>query len=170
MDALVGIIMGSQSDWDTMRFAEETLQKLGVPYEVEIVSAHRTPDKLFHYAETAESRGIEVIIAGAGGAAHLPGMAAAKTCLPVLGVPMQSHALNGMDSLLSIVQMPAGIPVGTLAIGKAGAINAALLAVAIVGNKHDDFKVALKHYRQAQSDTVLANPDPRHADLARRTA
>ena len=128
MTALIGIIMGSTSDWDTMQHAAQTLEHLDIPHEVEVVSAHRTPDKLFAYAEAAESKGLEVIIAGAGGAAHLPGMTAAKTALPVLGVPVQSKALNGMDSLLSIVQMPAGIPVGTLAIGKAGAINAALLA------------------------------------------
>ncbi|MGB4498473.1 MAG: 5-(carboxyamino)imidazole ribonucleotide mutase, partial [Methylococcaceae bacterium] len=127
MSALVGIIMGSTSDWETMEFAAQTLEKLGIPHEVEVVSAHRTPDKLFAYAESAENKGLEVIIAGAGGAAHLPGMTAAKTAIPVLGVPVQSKALNGMDSLLSIVQMPAGIPVGTLAIGKAGAVNAALL-------------------------------------------
>ncbi|MDO9104050.1 MAG: 5-(carboxyamino)imidazole ribonucleotide mutase [Methylovulum sp.] len=164
MTALVGIIMGSTSDWDTMRFAAETLDKLGVPHEIEVVSAHRTPDKLFHYAETAEARGFEVIIAGAGGAAHLPGMTAAKTAIPVLGVPIQSKALNGMDSLLSIVQMPAGIPVGTLAIGKAGAINAALLAAAIIGNKHPRYKDALQCFRQAQTETVLAEPDPKHAE------
>ena len=162
MTALVGIIMGSASDWDTMCFTEETLIKLGIPYEVEIVSAHRTPDKLFHYAETAEAKGLEVIIAGAGGAAHLPGMTAAKTAIPVLGVPVQSKALNGMDSLLSIVQMPAGIPVGTLAIGKAGAINAALLAAAIVSNKHSQYRNALINFRQEQTETVLAHADPRN--------
>ncbi len=161
MTTLVGIIMGSVSDWDTMRFAAETLEQLGIPHEVEVVSAHRTPDKLFHYAETAEAKGLEVIIAGAGGAAHLPGMTAAKTALPVLGVPVQSKALNGMDSLLSIVQMPAGIPVGTLAIGKAGAINAALLAAAIVSNKHSQYRRALTDFRQQQTDTVLAHADPR---------
>ena len=131
---LVGIIMGSKSDWDTMQHAVSILQQLQIPHEVEVVSAHRTPDKLFQYAELAEDRGIEVIVAGAGGAAHLPGMAAAKTSLPVLGVPVQSKALNGMDSLLSIAQMPAGIPVGTLAIGRAGAANAALLAASILAN------------------------------------
>jgi 5-(carboxyamino)imidazole ribonucleotide mutase len=161
MTALVGIIMGSSSDWETMRHAAETLDKLGIPHEIEIVSAHRTPDKLFAYAEAAESKGLEVIIAGAGGAAHLPGMTAAKTALPVLGVPVQSKALNGMDSLLSIAQMPAGIPVGTLAIGKAGAINAALLAAAILGNKHDKFRKVLQDYRSEQTRNVLDNPDPR---------
>lgn len=159
--ALVGVIMGSRSDWETMRHGVEILEKLGIAHEVEVVSAHRTPDKLFEYAGSAEDRGIEVIIAGAGGAAHLPGMAAAKTSLPVLGVPVQSKALSGMDSLLSIAQMPAGIPVGTLAIGRAGAANAALLAASILGNKYPDIKAALKTFRQAQTDTVLANPDPR---------
>ncbi len=161
MTALVGIIMGSTSDWETMRFAAETLEKLGIPHDVEVVSAHRTPDKLFAYAESAESKGLEVIIAGAGGAAHLPGMTAAKTAIPVLGVPVQSKALNGMDSLLSIVQMPAGIPVGTLAIGKAGAINAALLATSIISNKHKQYRPALEKFRQEQTDTVLENSDPR---------
>lgn len=161
MTALVGIIMGSSSDWETMRHAAETLEKLGIPHEIEIVSAHRTPDKLFAYAEAAESKGLEVIIAGAGGAAHLPGMTSAKTVVPVLGVPVQSKALNGMDSLLSIVQMPAGIPVGTLAIGKAGAINAALLAAAILGNKHEKFRKILQDYRNEQTRNVLDNPDPR---------
>ena len=160
---LVGVIMGSSSDWETMRHAAETLERLGVPHEVEVVSAHRTPDKLFRYAEQAEGRGLEVIIAGAGGAAHLPGMAAAKTALPVLGVPVQSKALNGMDSLLSIVQMPAGIPVGTLAIGRAGAVNAALLAAAILGGRFPEIRAALKAYRQTQTETVLAHPDPREA-------
>lgn len=161
MTALVGIIMGSTSDWETMRFAAETLEQLGVPHSVEVVSAHRTPDKLFHYAENAHSKGLEVIIAGAGGAAHLPGMTAAKTTLPVLGVPIQSKALNGMDSLLSIVQMPAGIPVGTLAIGKAGAINAALLATAIISNKHQQYRAALENFRATQTENVLAHADPR---------
>jgi 5-(carboxyamino)imidazole ribonucleotide mutase len=161
MKPLVGIIMGSTSDWETMRYATETLEELGVPFEAEVVSAHRTPDKLFQYAEQAEGRGIEVIIAGAGGAAHLPGMVAAKTALPVLGVPVQSKALNGMDSLLSIVQMPAGIPVGTLAIGRAGAVNAALLAAATLGNKYDDIRTALKAFLAKQTETVLSNPDPR---------
>ena len=165
MTALVGIIMGSTSDWETMRFAAETLERLGIPHEIEVVSAHRTPDKLFHYAETAESKGIEVIIAGAGGAAHLPGMTAAKTAVPVLGVPVQSKALNGMDSLLSIVQMPAGIPVGTLAIGKAGAINAALLAAAIISNKHTRYRDALNTFRREQTETVLAHSDPREEIL-----
>lgn len=144
-----------------MRHAVETLEALGVPYEVQVVSAHRTPDKMFEYASTAESRGLEVIIAGAGGAAHLPGMTASKTTLPVLGVPIESHALKGMDSLLSIVQMPAGIPVGTLAIGRAGAINAALLATAILANKYPQFRDALKTYRQRQAQAVLDAPDPR---------
>ncbi|MEI6542592.1 MAG: 5-(carboxyamino)imidazole ribonucleotide mutase [Methylococcales bacterium] len=165
MTALVGIIMGSTSDWETMRFAVETLERLGIPHQVEVVSAHRTPDKLFQYAETAESKGLEVIIAGAGGAAHLPGMTAAKTALPVLGVPVQSKALNGMDSLLSIVQMPAGIPVGTLAIGKAGAINAALLAAAIISNKHTEYRSALNTFRNDQTEAVLAHPDPREEVL-----
>lgn len=165
MTALVGIIMGSTSDWETMRFAVETLERLGIPYECEVVSAHRTPDKLFHYAETAEAKGLEVIIAGAGGAAHLPGMTAAKTIVPVLGVPVQSKALNGMDSLLSIVQMPAGIPVGTLAIGKAGAINAALLAAAIVSNKHTEFREALHTFRNEQTEAVLLHSDPRETTL-----
>jgi 5-(carboxyamino)imidazole ribonucleotide mutase len=161
MTALVGVIMGSASDWDTMRFTAETLVRLGIPHEIEIVSAHRTPDKLFAYAEAAETKGLEVIIAGAGGAAHLPGMTAAKTTVPVLGVPIQSKALNGMDSLLSIAQMPAGIPVGTLAIGKAGAINAALLAAAIISNKHEKYRAALHEYRREQTNSVLENADPR---------
>ncbi len=165
MTALVGIIMGSTSDWETMRFAAETLERLGIPHEIEVVSAHRTPDKLFHYAETAESKGLEVIVAGAGGAAHLPGMTAAKTTLPVLGVPVQSKTLNGMDSLLSIVQMPAGIPVGTLAIGKAGAINAALLAAAIISNRHTQYRDALNEFRREQTETVLAHSDPREEIL-----
>jgi len=157
----VGVIMGSRSDWETMRHAAETLERLGVAHEVEVVSAHRTPDKLFHYAETATERGLEVIIAGAGGAAHLPGMVAAKTAVPVLGVPVQSKALNGMDSLLSIVQMPAGVPVGTLAIGRAGAINAALLAAGIVANHDPRIREALAAFRREQTETVLAAPDPR---------
>jgi 5-(carboxyamino)imidazole ribonucleotide mutase len=161
MQPLVGIILGSKSDWETMSHAAHTLEALQVPFEVRIVSAHRTPDLLLEYAASAESRGLEVIIAGAGGAAHLPGMTAAKTVLPVLGVPVQSKALNGIDSLLSIVQMPAGIPVGTLAIGKAGAINAALLAVAILSNKYPQFRQALHRYRENQTQAVLAHPDPR---------
>lgn len=161
MTALVGIIMGSQSDWETLSNAADTLEKLNIPFEVKVVSAHRTPDLLFQYAETAANRGIEVIIAGAGGAAHLPGMAAAKTSLPVLGVPVKSASLNGIDSLLSIVQMPAGIPVGTLAIGKAGAINAALLAVSILGNKYPNYRQALDTFRAQQTDNVLSQPDPR---------
>ena len=163
MSPLAGIIMGSQSDWDTMRHAAETLDTLEIPHEVRIVSAHRTPDLLFEYAAGAADRGLEVIIAGAGGAAHLPGMAAAKTLLPVLGVPVQSRALNGLDSLLSIAQMPAGIPVGTLAIGKAGAVNAALLAGAILANKYPRVGAALAAYREARTDGVLQNPDPRNA-------
>ena len=158
---LVGVIMGSRSDWETMGHAVETLEALGVPYETRVVSAHRTPDLLFEYAGSAGERGLEVIIAGAGGAAHLPGMAAAKTTLPVLGVPVESHALKGMDSLLSIVQMPAGIPVGTLAIGRAGAINAALLAAAIVGNSRPEIRAALHDWRARQTQTVLDHPDPR---------
>ena len=165
MTALIGIIMGSTSDWDTMQHAAQTLEQLGIPHEVEVVSAHRTPDKLFHYAESAEKKGLQVIIAGAGGAAHLPGMTAAKTTVPVLGVPVQSKALNGMDSLLSIVQMPAGIPVGTLAIGRAGAINAALLAASIVSNQYPEYKIALKNYRQKQTDAVEANSDPRKVTI-----
>jgi 5-(carboxyamino)imidazole ribonucleotide mutase len=158
---LVGVIMGSRSDWETMTHAVQTLERLGVPFEVRIVSAHRTPDLLFDYAESAADRGLEVIIAGAGGAAHLPGMAAAKTDLPVLGVPVESRALHGVDSLLSIVQMPAGIPVGTLAIGRAGAVNAALLATAILGNKYPRYRAALRDYRAAQTEAVLDQPDPR---------
>ena len=158
---LVGVIMGSRSDWETMSHAAKTLEALGVPHEVRVVSAHRTPDLLFEYAANAEERGIQVLIAGAGGAAHLPGMAAAKTALPVLGVPVQSKALNGMDSLLSIAQMPTGIPVGTLAIGQSGAVNAALLAAAILGVAHPDIRAALKQYRANQTQAVLDNPDPR---------
>lgn len=161
MSPLVGIIMGSKSDWETMRHAAETLDGLGVPYEVRVVSAHRTPDLLFEYAATAEARGLEVIIAGAGGAAHLPGMTAAKTALPVLGVPVESKTLKGVDSLLSIVQMPAGIPVGTLAIGRAGAVNAALFAAAILGGKYAEIRATLKQYRETQTQNVLATPDPR---------
>ena len=154
---LVGIIMGSQSDWETMQHAANQLQELGVPFEAQVVSAHRTPDLLFEYAAAAAGRGLEVIIAGAGGAAHLPGMTASKTSLPVLGVPVESKALNGIDSLLSIVQMPGGIPVGTMAIGKAGAVNAALLATAILGNKHKQFREAYEKFRQQQTQSVLAN-------------
>jgi 5-(carboxyamino)imidazole ribonucleotide mutase len=161
MKPLVGIIMGSKSDWETMSHAATTLEALGVPFEVKVVSAHRTPDLLFEYASTAEARGLDVIIAGAGGAAHLPGMTAAKTALPVLGVPVQSKALNGMDSLLSIAQMPAGIPVGTLAIGRAGAVNAALLATAILARKEPAFARALADFRAKQTRDVLAHPDPR---------
>ncbi len=158
---LVGIIMGSKSDWSTLESTETTLASLGVPCEVEVVSAHRTPDKLFAYAEQAEDRGIQVIIAGAGGAAHLPGMVAAKTSLPVLGVPVKSSTLNGIDSLLSIVQMPAGIPVGTLAIGPAGATNAALMAASILANQYPEIKSALKQWRSSQTDRILSEPDPR---------
>jgi 5-(carboxyamino)imidazole ribonucleotide mutase len=161
VQALVGIIMGSTSDWETLRSAAETLERLGVPHEVRVVSAHRTPDLLFEYASNARARGLQVIIAGAGGAAHLPGMTASKTSLPVLGVPVQSKTLSGLDSLLSIVQMPAGIPVGTLSIGVAGATNAALLAASIVANQRPDIREALDAYRKAQTDKVLAQPDPR---------
>jgi len=161
---LVGIIMGSKSDWETMSHASQTLEKLGIPYEVEVVSAHRTPDKLFSYAESAEEKGLEVLIAGAGGAAHLPGMAASKCLIPVLGVPVQSKVLNGIDSLLSIVQMPAGIPVGTLAIGRAGAVNAALLAAAMLGRSYSEIRDTLAEFRKTQTETVLAEPDPRNQD------
>ena len=163
MGELVGVIMGSKSDWATLSHTVEMLDTLGIPHEVRVVSAHRTPDLLFQYAEQAADRGIAVIIAGAGGAAHLPGMCAAKTHLPVLGVPVQSSMLSGVDSLLSIVQMPAGIPVATLAIGKAGAVNAALLAASILGHQHPQFHSALKKFRQEQTDSVLDNPDPREA-------
>lgn len=155
--AVVGIIMGSRSDWETMKHASEMLRQLAIPHECEVVSAHRTPDKLFSYAEAAEGRGLEVIIAGAGGAAHLPGMCAAKTSLPVLGVPVESAILRGVDSLLSIVQMPAGVPVGTLAIGKAGAINAALFAAAILSNKYPSVRERVKQHRATQTQTVLEN-------------
>ncbi len=155
--------MGSQSDWETMKHAVDTLEQLGVPCETRVVSAHRTPDLLFSYAEQARARGLLVVIAGAGGAAHLPGMVAAKTSLPVLGVPVQSKALSGMDSLLSIVQMPAGIPVGTLAIGRAGAVNAALLAASIVGHTHPAVTAALDAFRSNQTEKVLGAPDPREA-------
>jgi 5-(carboxyamino)imidazole ribonucleotide mutase len=157
----IGLIMGSSSDWETMQHAADMLEQLQVPFEVKIVSAHRTPDLLFEYAQTAEQRGLQVIIAGAGGAAHLPGMVAAKTRLPVLGVPVQSKALNGMDSLLSIAQMPAGVPVGTLAIGRAGAINAALLAARILANHDQTIRQAVEQFQQQQTQAVLSQPDPR---------
>ncbi len=161
MQALVGVIMGSRSDWDTMQKCVEVLEELGVPHETRVVSAHRTPDLLFDYCASARGRGLKVIIAGAGGAAHLPGMAAAKTTLPVLGVPVQSRALNGLDSLLSIVQMPRGIPVATLAIGAAGAANAGLLAASILANESDAIRSALDAFRQRQTQGVLDHPDPR---------
>lgn len=161
MKALVGIIMGSGSDWETMQAAAETLDRLGIAYEVRVVSAHRTPDLLFEYASGARGRGLEVLIAGAGGAAHLPGMAAAKTTLPVLGVPVQSKTLGGLDSLLSIVQMPAGVPVATFAIGTAGATNAALCAAAILANRHPAIQTALEAFREKQTAAVLDIPDPR---------
>ena len=157
---LVGVIMGSRTDWETMKHACDTLERLGVPYEQRVVSAHRTPDLLFRYAEEARTRGLKVIIAGAGGAAHLPGMVAAKTSLPVLGVPVQSKTLNGIDSLLSIVQMPAGVPVGTLAIGSSGAINAALLATSILGTAEPRFVTAVDEFRRLQTEQVLNRPDP----------
>jgi 5-(carboxyamino)imidazole ribonucleotide mutase len=157
---LVGVIMGSTSDWEVMRHASETLERLGVPHETRIVSAHRTPDRLYAYAETAEARGLQVLIAGAGGAAHLPGMAAAKSLLPVLGVPMPSRHLSGIDSLASIVQMPAGIPVGTLAIGKAGATNAALLAIAILATSRPELREKLRAFRDEQTRKVLDEPLP----------
>ncbi len=161
MKPLIGVIMGSKSDWETMQHTAQLLDQLAIPYEVQVVSAHRTPDLLFEYAASAEERGLEVIIAGAGGAAHLPGMVAAKTVLPVLGVPVQSKALNGMDSLLSIVQMPAGIPVGTLAIGRAGAVNAAILAASIIGTSRPSVRAALHHLREEQTRQVTEHPDPR---------
>ena len=157
---VVGIVMGSRSDWDTMQHAAQKLDALGVPYEVKVVSAHRTPDVLFSYAEAAAERGLRAIIAGAGGAAHLPGMLAAKTAVPVLGVPVQSKSLNGLDSLLSIVQMPGGVPVGTLAIGKAGAINAALLATQILALNDPALHEAIEAFRSRQTETVLASPVP----------
>jgi 5-(carboxyamino)imidazole ribonucleotide mutase len=163
MQPLVGIIMGSASDWETMQSAAEVLDKLGVAYEVRVVSAHRTPDLLFEYAAGARGRGLQVLIAGAGGAAHLPGMAAAKTTLPVLGVPVPSKTLGGLDSLLSIVQMPAGVPVATFAIGSAGAGNAALCAAAILANSHPGIATALAEFRQRQTAAVLSQPDPRAA-------
>ena len=159
----VGIIMGSQSDWNTMRHTSEMLDELGIAHETKIVSAHRTPDLLFEYASSALDRGLQVIIAGAGGAAHLPGMAASKTRLPVLGVPVESKALSGMDSLLSIAQMPAGIPVGTMAIGRAGAVNAALLAAAILANTDTDVATSLEKFRDSQTATILASVDPRES-------
>lgn len=162
MTALVGVIMGSRSDWETMSNAAQILEQLDIPHEVNVVSAHRTPDLLFDYAENAIDNGLEVIIAGAGGAAHLPGMVASKTSLPVLGVPVKSRALNGMDSLLSIAQMPAGIPVGTLAIGNAGASNAALLAASILSNKYPEIRERLEAFRKNQTDKVLADRDPRN--------
>lgn len=158
---LVGVIMGSKSDWETMEHCAKTLTELGIPHEVRVLSAHRTPDQLLEYAGSAEGRGLEVIIAAAGGAAHLAGVTAAKTILPVLGVPMESKALKGLDSLLSTVQMPGGIPVGTLAIGKPGAINAALFAAAILGGTHREFREAIRKYRATQAAAILANPDPR---------
>ena len=161
MHPLVGIIMGSTSDWETLKPAAQLLEEFAIPFEVRVVSAHRTPDLLFEYAASARGRGLEVIIAGAGGAAHLPGMTAAKTSLPVLGVPVHSKTLNGIDSLLSIAQMPAGIPVGTLAIGAAGAANAALLAASILANKYPNVLAALEKFRHAQTEKVLAQPDPR---------
>ena len=159
--ALVGIVMGSRSDWETMQHAAQKLEALGVPFDVRVVSAHRTPDVLFEYAASAQSRGLRAIIAGAGGAAHLPGMLAAKTVVPVLGVPVQSKALNGMDSLLSIVQMPAGIPVATFAIGNAGASNAGLFAAAMLATDHPEIATALAEFRQRQTDEVAGNDDPR---------
>ena len=164
MNPLVGIIMGSSSDWDTMHCAADALDKLSIAYEVKVVSAHRTPDLLFEYAASARKRGLEVIIAGAGGAAHLPGMTAAKTTVPVLGVPVQSKSLGGLDSLLSIVQMPAGVPVATFAIGSPGASNAALCAAAILANRHPAIAAALESFRQHQTASVLENPDPRYTD------
>lgn len=160
---LVGVIMGSKSDWETLSHTAEVLDELGVAHEAKIVSAHRTPDAMFDYAESAQQRGIEVIIAGAGGAAHLPGMVASKTLLPVLGVPVQSRTLSGLDSLLSIAQMPGGVPVGTLAIGKAGAINAALLAAAMLGQSHPEIRERYRQWRQRQTDAVQAATDPRQS-------
>jgi 5-(carboxyamino)imidazole ribonucleotide mutase len=163
MQPLVGVIIGSKSDWETMSGAAEALEKLGIPYEARVLSAHRTPVQAHEYAATAEGRGLEVLIAGAGGAAHLAGVLAATTILPVLGVPLESKALHGIDSLLSTVQMPAGIPVGTLAIGKPGATNAALFAAAILAGKYPQIKEALRKYREEQTKKVLENPDPRPA-------
>jgi 5-(carboxyamino)imidazole ribonucleotide mutase len=161
MKAKVGLIMGSRSDWDTMRHTSQTLDRLGIAHESKVVSAHRTPDRLFAYAESAAARGLQVIIAGAGGAAHLPGMVASKSRIPVVGVPVQSKALSGIDSLLSIAQMPAGVPVACMAIGKAGAINAALFAAAILALGDTTVAAALDDFRQEQTDTVLSNDDPR---------
>ena len=160
MTILVGVIMGSKSDWPTMKHAVEMLEEFGVPHEVEVVSAHRTPDKMFDYASSALDRGLKVIIAGAGGAAHLPGMVAAKTIVPVLGVPIQSKALSGQDSLLSIAQMPGGIPVGTLAIGEAGAKNAGILAAQIIANEDDTVRAKVAAFRAKQTQDVLDNPNP----------
>ena len=160
MSAIVGVIMGSKSDWPTMKSATDMLDELGITYEVKVVSAHRTPDLMFEYAETAQDRGLEVIIAGAGGSAHLPGMVASKTIVPVLGVPIQSKALSGQDSLLSIVQMPGGIPVGTLAIGESGAKNAGILAAQIVGNHNEEVRKKVAQFRSEQTQSVLNNPNP----------
>lgn len=160
----IGVVMGSRSDWDTLQHAADTLDRLGIAHEVRVVSAHRTPDLLFDYASQARARGLRAIIAGAGGAAHLPGMLAAKTCVPVLGVPVQSQALNGMDSLLSIVQMPAGVPVATFAIGRAGATNAALFAAALLAGEDADIARRLDEFRAAQTAQVLEQPDPRQPD------
>jgi 5-(carboxyamino)imidazole ribonucleotide mutase len=170
MSAKVGIIMGSVSDWETMSHAAATLESLGIPFETRVVSAHRTPDLLFDYASKAEGRGLEVIIAGAGGAAHLPGMTAAKTLLPVLGVPVESKVLRGVDSLLSIVQMPAGVPVATFAIGKAGAINAALFAAQLLARRDGATRAALARHRDAQTQSVLDRPDPRVPPEAEESA
>jgi len=160
MSAIVGVIMGSKSDWPTMKSATDMLDEFGITYEVKVVSAHRTPDLMFEYAETAQDRGLEVIIAGAGGSAHLPGMVASKTIVPVLGVPIQSKALSGQDSLLSIVQMPGGIPVGTLAIGDSGAKNAGILAAQIVGNHNEEVRKKVAQFRSEQTQSVLNNPNP----------
>ena len=160
MSAIVGVIMGSKSDWPTMKSATDMLDEFGITYEVKVVSAHRTPDLMFEYAETAQNRGLEVIIAGAGGSAHLPGMVASKTIVPVLGVPIQSKALSGQDSLLSIVQMPGGIPVGTLAIGESGAKNAGILAAQIVGNHNEEVRKKVAQFRSEQTQSVLNNPNP----------
>ncbi len=161
MEPLVGVLMGSKSDWELMSHAVKTLESLRIPHEVRVISAHRAPDALFEYASTAESRGLKAIIAGAGGAAHLPGVTAAKTALPVLGVPMPSQSLNGLDSLLSMVQMPAGIPVATFAVGRAGAVNAALFAAALLALSDDSIREALHRFREQQTQAVLAQPDPR---------